>query len=214
MSEKDEDFRMALQGKKIPILTLDNKWHKLFTQTGASEKMKSLEEELNTLLKRQGKLNTDSKSLHALKAKLMKEIVDNMEASDQGDKKATKKMDETKRFIEECNEKLDAYHDELLELPKKIEDVNYNLMLETMEQCYSKIQKNVSEIKAISEWIRQVKIKLKKRLLQKQEKELWNQQLYKYMHETFGSEVIDLFDLKYHMDTDYKQKEDVIEDSK
>lgn len=198
MSEKDEDFRVALQGKNIPILTLDNKWHKLFTQTGASEKMKSLEEELNTLLKRQGKLNTESKSIHALKAKLMKEIVDNMEATDQGSQKASKKMDETKRLIEECNEKLDAYQDELLELPKKIADVNYQLMLETMQQCYSRIQANVAEINATELWVQEVKKKLKKRLIKKQEKELWNQQLYKYMHETFGSEVIDLFDLKYH----------------
>lgn len=198
MSEKDEDFRVALQGKNIPILTLDNKWHKLFTQTGASEKMKSLEEELNTLLKRQGKLNTESKSIHALKAKLMKEIVDNMEATDQGSQKASKKMDETKRLIEDCNEKLDAYQDELLELPKKIADVNYQLMLETMQQCYSRIQANVAEINATELWVQEVKKKLKKRLIKKQEKELWNQQLYKYMHETFGSEVIDLFDLKYH----------------
>ena len=30
---KDQDFfREALIGKKIPILTLDNQWHKLFTQ--------------------------------------------------------------------------------------------------------------------------------------------------------------------------------------
>lgn len=198
MSEKDEDFRAALQGKNIPILTLDNKWHKLFTQTGASDKMKSLEEELNTLLKRQGKLNTESKSIHALKTKLMKEIVDNMEASDQGSQKASKKMDETKRLIEECNEKLDAYQDELLELPKQIADVNYQLMLETMQQCYAQIQANVAEIDATEQWIQEIKEKLKKRLMNKQQKEIWNQQLYKYMHETFGSEVIDLFDLKYN----------------
>ena len=128
----------------------------------------------------------------------MKEIVDIMEATDQGSQKASKKMDETKRLIEDCNEKLDAYQDELLELPKKIADVNYQLMLETMQQCYSRIQANVAEINATELWVQEVKKKLKKRLIKKQEKELWNQQLYKYMHETFGSEVIDLFDLKYH----------------
>lgn len=207
MSDKDEDFRAALQGKNIPILTLDNKWHKLFTQTGATERMKNLEEELNTLLKRQGKLNTDSKSIHALKSKLMKEIVDNMEASDQGDKQAAKKMDETKRLIEECNEKLDAYHDELLELPKQIADVNYELMLETMEQCYDRIKANSLEIASIEKWVQEIKQKLKKRLIKKQEKELWNQQLYKYMHETFGSEVIDLFDLKYQVNRHKEQEQ-------
>ena len=35
MEQEDEVFREALIGKKIPVLTLDNQWHRLFTQTGA-----------------------------------------------------------------------------------------------------------------------------------------------------------------------------------
>ena len=31
MSRKDEIYSPALKEKKIPILTLDNKWHRLFT---------------------------------------------------------------------------------------------------------------------------------------------------------------------------------------
>ena len=37
MGQEDEVFREALVGKKIPILTLDNQWHKLFTQTGDND---------------------------------------------------------------------------------------------------------------------------------------------------------------------------------
>ena len=75
MAQGDEAFREALIGKKIPVLTLDNQWHKLFTQTGDNEEIRVYEENLNELLKRQGKLNTELKSLAAFKKKLMQEIV-------------------------------------------------------------------------------------------------------------------------------------------
>ncbi len=82
MEQEDEVFREALVGKKIPILTLDNQWHKLFTQAGENEEIKRLEDELNEVLKRQGKLNTELKSLAAFKKKLMQEIVSIMELPD------------------------------------------------------------------------------------------------------------------------------------
>ena len=50
---KEEIFQSALIGKKIPILTLDNKWHKLFTQREYTSEIKRMENDLNQLLKRQ-----------------------------------------------------------------------------------------------------------------------------------------------------------------
>ena len=32
MARKDDVFKAALSGKRIPVLTLDSKWHQLFTQ--------------------------------------------------------------------------------------------------------------------------------------------------------------------------------------
>ena len=57
MAQDNDLFRTALEGKKIPILTLDHKWHKLFTQTGDNDEIHALETVVNDLLKRQGKLN-------------------------------------------------------------------------------------------------------------------------------------------------------------
>ena len=39
MPQEEEFFREALIGKKIPVLTLDNQWHKLFTQTGDNDEI-------------------------------------------------------------------------------------------------------------------------------------------------------------------------------
>lgn len=51
--EKREAFEQALKGKRIPILTLDNKWYKLLTEEARAE-VASLEEELNALFEASG----------------------------------------------------------------------------------------------------------------------------------------------------------------
>ena len=39
---------------------------------------------------------------------------------------------------------------------------------------------------------------VKKNVVRKQEMEIANQEIYSYMHDIFGAEVIDLFDMKYN----------------
>lgn len=198
MSRKDEVFIPALVNKKIPILTLDNKWHQLFTQTSPNKGIKRLEEELNELLKKQGKVNTESKEIYKLKKRLMQEIMESAENAAEGnDENAVKKLEENKRLINDCNEKLEEYEEEQLELPRKIETVNRELMLLTMETCYDTMKNNEKEIEDTAKWVAQIRVELKKRLIRKQEKELMNQELYSYMHDIFGAEVIELFDMKY-----------------
>ena len=40
MSKNDEEFVKALENKKIPVLTLDHKWHRLFTQIESNSEIK------------------------------------------------------------------------------------------------------------------------------------------------------------------------------
>ena len=196
--KKEELFIAALQDKKIPVLTLDNKWYRLLDELG-KEIVKECEEQLNTLLKRQGKLNTEVKDIKKLKKKLMSEIVSMADESSQGaDAAVEKKIADNKRLIEECNEKLDSYQDELLELPLEIEKINFQLMLLTMEYCYDAMQENTAVINETADWVTQVRIELKKRLIRKQELEQKNHEIYSYMHDIFGADVINLFDMKYN----------------
>ncbi len=209
MSKTDEVFKPALVGKNIPILTLDNKWHKLFTQAEYTSEIKAMEEELNKLLKRQGKVNTESKELKKLKKKLMDEIV--ILADEMGDapsKKQEKKMEENKRMVGECNEKMDAYEEEMVELPRQINQINNKLMLITMEVCYKKLQRNTAELEEIDKWISTIRRELKKKVVRKQEKEAMNFQLYSYMHDIFGADVVEMFDMKYDPEDRWKKAED------
>ena len=79
MARSENAFREALAGKKIPLLTLDNKWHQLFTQaqTEIPAEVRRGEEKLNELIRRQGKLNTESKEIRKLKKRLMSENIKN-----------------------------------------------------------------------------------------------------------------------------------------
>lgn len=198
MSRRDEIYSPALKEKKIPILTLDNKWHRLFTQTNPNKTILRLEEELNDLLKKQGKATTESKDIKRLKKKLMQEIVENAEGTAEGNNlKALKKMEDNKRLINQCNERLTMYEDQLIELPGEIDRVNRELMLQTMDICYDTLKTNETEIEETAKWVAAIRVELKKRLIRKQEMEQMNQELYSYMHDIFGAEVIEIFDMKY-----------------
>lgn len=198
MSRRDEVYVNALSGKKIPILTLDHKWHQLFNQVHSTPEIKRAEEELNTLLKQQGKINTETKDIKKIKNRLMDEIVNMMEDSDNPE--TAKKIEDNKRLIEECNEKLDEYRDNNMELPKLIGEANKKLMLYTMEACYEDIHENKEQIDEITEWINNIRIELKKNMIRKEEMQRRNQDLYAYMHDIFGADVIEIFDMKFGVD--------------
>ena len=62
MNDK-KDFEAALKGKKVPLLVLDQKWHRLFAIHGKSDEISATEKELDELLKLQGKYNNELKNL-------------------------------------------------------------------------------------------------------------------------------------------------------
>ncbi len=200
MAKSDEDFTRALQGKKIPILTLDNNWHRLFTQTNPTPEIKVLESEVNELLKKQARLTKRKNDLTALKRKTMDEIVGFMDDISKNDEKVQKLLDEKKSIIEQVNDKLKEAAEDYYKTSKLLESKNFDLMLATMDVCYDEVQSNYEEILNIEQWVTSMRIELKKNLAEKETKTSRNHALYTYMKNIFGTEVIDIFDLNYHVD--------------
>ena len=200
MAKDDKLYMSALEGKSIPILTLDDKWHQLFTQTEMTPEIESLADELNALVDRDAKIRTETKKIKKLMKSLLSEIVPlRVKANKYTSNKAAieKEISERTRLINECNDKLDGHNDELMDLSRQIYDVDYKLMIETMNACYETLHSNTEYIKGLDEWISKVRVELKKNVIYLQEAEMENYNLYSYMHQIFGPEVIDLFDLKY-----------------
>ena len=195
------EFVEALTDVKVPLLVLDEKWHHLFQGIGKTKEIKQFEAKVDELLKLQGKLNTDLKDLKRLKQKLMDDIVDNMHDGTNDDKNLRqKKMDENKRLIDEVNEKMDDIEDQLLDLPRELDEANRSLMVYSMDTCYRALKHNAEEIEEIGTWIKKIRIELKKNIIIKQTDEQKNEEIYSYMHDLLGPKALDVFDLKYEED--------------
>ncbi len=195
----DATFQNAIKNVRVPILVLDQKWHRLFAISGKPEDVKALEIEINELLARQGKLNEELKTLKKVKSNLMDSIMANMQGAENQDQSSeeVKKLDDDKRLMDETNERIDADNDELLDCQEQIAEKNNALMMATMRFTYGKLRMNSDEIRKIAEWIADVRVKLKKNLIKKQNREINNKEIYGYMHDIFGKDVVDLFDVRY-----------------
>lgn len=192
----EEQYTQALKGKKVPLLVLDNKWHQLFLVDKKNKAVRQWENEENLLLQRQGKLGTELKEMKLLKAKLLQEIVDNMEAAE-GNTRIQKKQDKNQRLVQEINEKIEKYEDELLDIPHQLDTVNYQLMVETVNQFYQLLKKNEENIEEIVQWVQSIREQVKEKLVRKTTLEEYNMTIYGYLHDSLGADVVDVFDLKY-----------------
>lgn len=192
-----EAFTEALKKVKIPVLVLDQKWHRLFALEGKPDEIKELEKNLSDVLAKQGRLTQELKEYKKLKNSLMQSIVENMDSKEGSANAAkSKKREEDKRLIEELNQKIAQNEDELLDIPKQITKYNDALMMETMIFCYDRLRVNYNEAEEISKWIKQIRVELKKNIIRKQNREINNREIYSYMHDIFGKDIINLFDVK------------------
>lgn len=200
MGKKDKkiNFNHIVKDKKLPILTLDGRWHELFTEEQKTPVMKELEQTVNNLLKKQGKLVNDIKDMKKLKNNLLNEIMENMNVgNDAVGKVKEKKLDKNKQFINELNVKIDAAMEELAEIPYQIKKVNEELMGESINIFYDCIENNKGELKEVAAWINDMREELKRKILLKQELETRNSKIYTYMHDILGPELMEIFDKEH-----------------
>lgn len=198
MRDKNLDkFEFVLADKKVPLVTLDNKWYLLFDGDLRTFTLTNLEKKLNKLLRRQGQLYNELKEMENAKKTLMDKILENMDADvdDINDSLKVKKLDASKRLINDLNDKMASAEKELEELPEKIDKTNKTLLIEGMRICYNAMKNNKDNIEEINTWIANIRIELKKNVIRKQEMEEETIQMYSYMHDILGFEIVDIFDL-------------------
>lgn len=209
-------FLAALKNVKVPILVLDQKWHRLFAVSGKPKNIIENEAEIKTLLAEQGKLTSELKEYKKVKNNLMHGIVQNMEGTDSKKYVAeAQNLSDNRRLMEESKEKIETIEDRLMELPALIKAINEKLMIDTMTFCYEKLRTNTSEIDEISKWITEMRIELKKNLIRKQNREINNREIYVYMNDIFGRDVMNLFDVKYEdVEKNLQANEDAVRRAK
>ncbi len=171
----------------IPILTLDERWYRLVNSKIKTDEIIYWEKQVNELLKKQGRINNDIKDIKKLKKQLINDVVENMEEDD--DSKAKQKlMNQNQRLIQESKDKISTLEDELMELPRELARANERLLTETLKVCYDKINSNSEDIQVLAKWIDATRVKLKKNILIKQDKETINENMYSLIHDIIGPE--------------------------
>ncbi|MDD6798763.1 MAG: hypothetical protein ACI4EJ_05960 [Bacteroides sp.] len=200
MAEITGDFiRSNAAFKQIPILTLDKNYYKIFSdEADKPETIKVLEEKVNDLLKKQGQINNDIKEVKKIKSRLIQGVVDDMEQDDT-DPKHIKKMNESQKLIQEAKEKIADLEDEALEVPRKLSAANQELLIATIRYCYSRMNSNKEDIHILDKWINDTRVKLKKKLLIKQDKETKNDQMYGCLHDILGQNLMGILDDRNEM---------------
>lgn len=201
--KRQPDGRLVqlLRRNRAPILTLDEHWHRLFTEEDKTDRLKRLEMEVNNLLKKQGKANTDLQDVKKVKARLMQNIMENMEdLSGEVERAREKRLSKSQKLIREANDKIAQLEYDVEELPNKLTDANRELLEESIQLCYKRINRNKEEIDEMADWIQQIRLELKRKLVRKQEMEEENAKIYTNLHDMLGPELIEYFDSEYGRD--------------
>lgn len=175
--------------KHLPILTLDERWYHLVPDAVKTDEIRYWEKQVNQYLKKQGQLDNDIKEVKKIKSQLIKSVVLHME-DDDNDPKHKKLMSINQRLIQEAKDKISQMQGESEDIPNQLQMANQRLMIETVRMCYQTINQNNDDIEVLEKWIDATRIKLKKNLLIKQDKETVNEQTYSYMHDILGSTIM------------------------
>ncbi len=189
-SGEDIPIEQMLKGKKIPILVLDQRWHKLFPGGKKPPEIQVLEKNLNELLKEQGKLVNEIKSLKAAKKKLMDAMVSGMYSENE------RKKEKQQKLLLETKERIEQNSDRVMELPYEIKAMNQRLLIVGMKYCYESLQERNEELTALVENIDAMREELKEKVAYKVDLEESVDATYSLMHALLGREVMNLFDKK------------------
>ncbi len=191
-----EEVKKNTSYKRLPILILDERYHRLFPEEDKTPEIKKLEKKLSDMLKRQGQVTNDLKAVKKIKADLIQSVLQNVENTELSDSKRQKLMNANQKLILEAKEKIEALEQEETDMPENIRTANLALVLECVEVCYERIHQNYEDIQILGKWINEVRIELKKKVLVKQDKETKNAEIYSYMHDLLGPEMMEIFDNK------------------
>lgn len=196
--EEEHIYMQALQNKKIPLLVLDPQWHELFPEYRKTSEIKKREKRLNSLIQEQGQASNDIKEYDKAKKAIMDNIVHNMTDGNEPDSfLKIRKQEKNQKLMADLNDKISEAEDAQKRLPNEIQTANKELLIEAMKVCYEELTANSEQIRELDEWIKEARNILKEKILEKQDMEMRNDQMYKYMHNLLGAHTVEIFD-RYH----------------
>lgn len=184
-------LRQIFRNRKVPIVTLDERFINLFPEGNMTPKQLRLRDELISLMKEQSRNLEEIKALKRYKSQLMQEIVENMEVDQTPlGRLKERKLAKNRRLIEEINQKLCETEDHLEKLPGEIHAKNEELMGESLQLCYESLSEKNRKKKAVNEEIKELELRLRQLKKQKSEIEKDYRGTYTYLYDMLGTDVM------------------------
>lgn len=185
-----EKIMMRIKNLRLPLLTLDRKWYLLFDEN-KPKNIQKIEKELNEVIKSQGRIKEEKQKLNTLKQKLLKQIMDNMNA--QEDSIGFRKMEKSRDLIEEINDKLILLENDELDIPIQMREKNAELAMETMELFYDDIADDLEEMTQLEQWIKETRIEMKQKIALYEEKLEKTKQVTNYFDNLLGTDITHMY---------------------
>ncbi|WP_305768864.1 hypothetical protein [Candidatus Epulonipiscium viviparus] len=192
-----EEMRLSLKTKVLPIVVLDNSWHKI-KNIVADREFFDLENKVMDLLKKRGQLTYDIEKATKTKNKLLSQI---LEISDRLNNTALannalleQEITLSRETLLQMNDYLDMFAIESAVVEEDL--VTYNLLLveNTVVKSYTIMMEYREKISELDKEIDQYRNLLLLKNSEKKQYETAQQELYNYLHQIVGRSSIEKLD--------------------
>ena len=191
--ELDENI---IKKNKIPVLLKDKTW--LYIRDNCKNRaMDSIAKELDALIKEEANLEKHMRTMKEKKRVLMNKVINLSDlVNSKGEEQYIPELEKSKSEIEQINIDIDQTFEMLLEFPKRIEQLNLQLLKETVKVAYQNVQTNQNHLNNLDKEISDLREKLNKL---REEKEIVEKKvgiLYGFLHTLVGAEEMEKLDIK------------------
>ena len=200
----------STDGLRLPPLILNEIWLQNFHKRYKNNKMQKLESNLKESLKKQARITEAYNKLHDKKKQNLNVIMDltpkvfatNVpESSEKSNESAKVRMETLQTEVLEINDNLEQLKIELAEVPNEIDNMNRQLLNETIEVCYHEMLTSQQNLEALAPKIDKRREELKKLVEQQAIYKETYQSTYTLLHHLVGETLIDRLDSTHMNDT-------------
>ena len=195
---KNIDFKDNIVKKnKIPILIYVPEWIQLFSGN-KSRSMQKIITGLEGLIARSKECESELDNLGKRKKTVMNKILYlSKDINDNNNKEALPKMEEAEKEIIMINQKLPKLMEELEAIPDRINDMNTQLLKETIRKAYELIKESRSESERSQEQVNEIRQKLAELIQKKVDAEERVNKLYSFIHGMVGADEMENLDKSF-----------------
>lgn len=192
---KDISFKdNIVRRNKIPTLIYVPEWIQLFSGN-KSRSMQKIIARLEALIARNKECDSELYNLEKRKKMVMNKILYlSKDINENNDKTALSKMEEAEKEIKEINRKISVLLEELESIPKQINDMNTQLLKETIKRAYELINESRSESEKCQEQVNDLRQKLAELIQKKADMEERVNKLYLFIHGMIGADEMESLD--------------------